>query len=44
MDELTSGHVLEIRATDKSTKNDLTAWAGSGGNELLEQKRGWRCS
>lgn len=36
MDELESGQVLEIHATDKGAKSDLTAWAESGGHELLK--------
>lgn len=36
MDELESGQILEIHATDKGAKNDLSAWAKSGGHELLE--------
>ncbi|AST90072.1 MULTISPECIES: sulfurtransferase TusA family protein [Bacillaceae] len=35
MTELDSGQVLEIHATDKGAKNDLAAWAKSGGHELL---------
>lgn len=35
MDELSSGQVLEIHATDKGAKNDLTAWAKSGGHAVL---------
>ncbi|MBM7569030.1 sulfurtransferase TusA family protein [Paenibacillus sacheonensis] len=35
MDELRSGQVLEVHATDKGAKNDLTAWAKSTGHELL---------
>ncbi|MDE5413496.1 sulfurtransferase TusA family protein [Alkalihalobacterium chitinilyticum] len=35
MDELTSGQILEIHATDKGAKNDLAAWAKTGGHELL---------
>lgn len=38
MDELESGQVLEIHATDKGAKNDLVAWANSGGHKLLEDK------
>jgi tRNA 2-thiouridine synthesizing protein A len=34
--ELNSGEVLEIHATDKGAKNDLTAWAKSGGHELVK--------
>lgn len=37
MDQLESGQVLEIHATDKGAKSDLTAWAKSGGHEILEQ-------
>jgi tRNA 2-thiouridine synthesizing protein A len=36
INELESGQVLEIHATDKGAKNDLTAWAKSGGHELLD--------
>ncbi|MDT8862223.1 sulfurtransferase TusA family protein [Alkalihalobacillus sp. MEB130] len=35
MTELESGQVLEIHATDKGAKNDLAAWAKSGGHELV---------
>ncbi|WP_088069324.1 sulfurtransferase TusA family protein [Gottfriedia luciferensis] len=35
--ELQSGEVLEIHVTDKGAKNDLAAWAKSGGHELLKQ-------
>lgn len=35
MNELKSGQVLEIHSTDKGAKNDLTAWAASGGHDLL---------
>ncbi|HET7616500.1 MAG TPA: sulfurtransferase TusA family protein, partial [Bacillales bacterium] len=31
MDEMESGQVLEIHATDKGAKNDLTSWTKSGG-------------
>ncbi|MCM3716672.1 sulfurtransferase TusA family protein [Alkalihalobacillus oceani] len=34
--EIESGQVLEIHATDKGAKSDLTAWAKSGGHELLQ--------
>ena len=36
MDILETGQVLEIHTTDKGAKNDLTAWARSGGHELLK--------
>jgi len=36
INELESGQVLEILTTDKGAKNDLTAWAKSGGHELLK--------
>jgi len=35
MNELKSGQVLEIHSTDKGAKNNLTAWATSGGHDLL---------
>ncbi|MDC7769180.1 sulfurtransferase TusA family protein [Priestia megaterium] len=40
MDELEAGQVLEIHATDKGAKNDLAAWAKSGGHELLQTEEG----
>lgn len=33
--EIETGQVLEIHATDKGAKNDLAAWAKSGGHELV---------
>lgn len=36
IEEINSGEVLEIHATDKGAESDLTAWAKSGGHELLE--------
>ncbi|MDC3417162.1 sulfurtransferase TusA family protein [Aquibacillus salsiterrae] len=36
INELNTGEVLEIHATDKGAKSDLTAWAKSGGHELLQ--------
>lgn len=38
MDTMNSGEVLEIHATDKGAKNDLSAWAGSGGHELVKDE------
>ncbi len=38
MNELESGQVLEIHATDKGAKNDLAAWAKSGGHELIKHE------
>ncbi|WP_209124752.1 sulfurtransferase TusA family protein [Alkalihalobacillus sp. BA299] len=35
MNEIESGQILEIHATDKGAKKDLAAWAKSGGHELL---------
>ena len=35
INELEAGQILEIHATDKGAKNDLAAWAKSGGHELL---------
>jgi len=36
IDTIASGEVLEVHATDKGAKNDLTAWAVSGGHELVK--------
>ncbi|MGV3240825.1 sulfurtransferase TusA family protein [Streptococcus hyovaginalis] len=38
INELASGHILEIHATNKGAKNDLTAWAKSGGHELIKHE------
>jgi TusA-related sulfurtransferase len=37
MDEMASGQVLEIRATDKGAVKDIPAWAKSAGHVLLKQ-------
>ncbi|MEN1967238.1 sulfurtransferase TusA family protein [Lentibacillus sp. N15] len=37
MDELNTGDILEVHATDKGAKSDLPAWAKSGGHELLKE-------
>ena len=36
MKDLETGQILEILATDKGAKADMTAWAKSGGHELLD--------
>lgn len=38
MNELESGQILEIHATDKGSKSDLKAWANSTGHQLLQDK------
>jgi len=38
MNDLASGEILEIHATDKGAKNDLAAWAKSGGHELIKHE------
>lgn len=38
MKEMESGQILEIQATDKGAKADLTAWAKSGGHTLLDSE------
>lgn len=35
MNEIESGQVLEVHATDKGSKSDLTAWAKKTGHELI---------
>ncbi|PAD37148.1 sulfurtransferase TusA family protein [Terribacillus saccharophilus] len=36
INELNAGDVLEVHATDKGAKADLSAWAKSGGHDLLQ--------
>ncbi|MEH7356116.1 sulfurtransferase TusA family protein [Neobacillus drentensis] len=36
--ELETDQVLEVHTTDKGSKNDLTAWAKSGGHEILKDE------
>ncbi|TVP83832.1 MAG: sulfurtransferase TusA family protein [Alkalicoccus sp.] len=36
MNDIDSGQVLEIHATDQGAKADLTAWSKSGGHELMD--------
>lgn len=38
INELQPGQILEIHTTDKGAVNDLTAWAKSGGHELLKHE------
>lgn len=37
IEEINSGDILEVHATDKGAKSDLTAWAKSGGHELVDE-------
>ena len=37
IEALQSGQVLEIHTTDKGSKSDLSAWARSGGQDLMQQ-------
>ncbi|HLR66734.1 sulfurtransferase TusA family protein [Virgibacillus alimentarius] len=39
METIGTGEILEIHTTDEGSKSDLTAWAKSGGHELLEQTK-----
>ncbi|MCM3397186.1 sulfurtransferase TusA family protein [Oceanobacillus profundus] len=36
--ELEKGQVLEVHTTDKGARNDIPAWAKSGGHELLKHE------
>ncbi|ENH97694.1 hypothetical protein J416_03981 [Gracilibacillus halophilus YIM-C55.5] len=36
INDIDSGEILEVHATDQGAKSDLTAWASSGGHELVE--------
>lgn len=38
MNEIETGEVLEIHATDKGSVSDMAAWSKSGGHDLIEQK------
>ncbi|CEG25815.1 sulfurtransferase TusA family protein [Bacillus sp. B-jedd] len=38
MKELDAGQVLEVHATDKGSKADLTAWAASTGNKVVKEE------
>ncbi|QPC45698.1 sulfurtransferase TusA family protein [Mangrovibacillus cuniculi] len=40
MNELATGDVLEVHATDKGAKADMSAWAKSGGHEILQVEEG----
>ncbi|NBJ69433.1 MULTISPECIES: sulfurtransferase TusA family protein [Clostridia] len=37
IEEINSGEVLEVHTTDQGSKSDLTAWAKSGGHELVKE-------
>ncbi|WP_164668847.1 sulfurtransferase TusA family protein [Virgibacillus doumboii] len=37
IDDIESGEILEVHATDKGAKSDLTAWTKSCGHELVYQ-------
>jgi tRNA 2-thiouridine synthesizing protein A len=37
INELSSGQVLEVFATDPGSINDMAAWARRTGNEIVEQ-------
>jgi tRNA 2-thiouridine synthesizing protein A len=38
INELEAGQILEIHTTDKGAKNDLAAWAKSGGHVSLNHE------
>ncbi|TXC91345.1 sulfurtransferase TusA family protein [Metabacillus litoralis] len=38
MDTLSSGEILEVHTTDKGAKNDFTAWAESGGHQIVKDE------
>ena len=37
IEEIDSGDILEVHATDKGAKSDLAAWTKSGGHELVDE-------
>lgn len=38
MDELHSGEILQVQATDKGSKPDIAAWTKATGHQLIESK------
>ena len=38
IDELTSGQVLEVHATDQGATSDISAWSKASGHQLLEHR------
>ncbi|WP_411954373.1 sulfurtransferase TusA family protein [Alkalibacillus sp. S2W] len=38
IEDVNSGEVLEVRATDAGAKSDLAAWTKSSGHELVDTK------
>ncbi|MFC0016070.1 MULTISPECIES: sulfurtransferase TusA family protein [Allobacillus] len=38
IDEIESGQILEVVATDAGSKSDITAWTKSSGHELVDMK------
>ncbi|MEK4874787.1 sulfurtransferase TusA family protein [Bacillus sp. FSL W8-0102] len=38
IDELQSGQILEVHATDQGAKNDFVGWTNTTGHKLLECK------
>ncbi|WP_027964399.1 sulfurtransferase TusA family protein [Halalkalibacillus halophilus] len=38
IEEVNSGEILEVQATDAGAKSDLTAWTKSSGHELVDSK------
>ncbi|RSL29267.1 sulfurtransferase TusA family protein [Salibacterium salarium] len=37
IDQLESGQILEVHATDKGAASDIPAWTKSSGHELMQQ-------
>ncbi|MDQ0158405.1 sulfurtransferase TusA family protein [Alkalibacillus salilacus] len=38
IDDVESGEILEVQATDAGAKSDLAAWTKSSGHELVDTK------
>ncbi|MGI8316983.1 sulfurtransferase TusA family protein [Halobacillus mangrovi] len=36
IEQMNSGEVLEVHATDKGAKSDISSWVNSGSHELLK--------
>ncbi|MET3683806.1 TusA-related sulfurtransferase [Alkalibacillus flavidus] len=38
IEDVNTGEILEVQATDAGAKSDLTAWTKSSGHELVDSK------
>ncbi len=38
INELQTGEILEVHATDKGSRNDMAAWVKTTGNEMVQEQ------